>query len=87
MTADVKIFGKPAAAEVSGVVLENNGALYFRMTHMNMKNALLGRLNLENFFGDILLVSADKLPLGLKIDDVKMQDGHVTVTAVRKGER
>ena len=85
MTADVKLFGKMAEAEVEGIVLEDSGALYFRMTHMNMRNALLGRLNLENFFGDILLVSADKLPLNLKIDEVKMQPGHITVTANRMG--
>ena len=86
MTAEVKLFGKMADAEVEGIVTEDSGALYFRMTHMNMRNALLGRLNLENFFGDILLVPSDKLPFNLKIDEVNMQDGHITVTAWRKSE-
>ena len=83
MTAEVKIFGKPAEAEVEGIIVEDSGNLYFRMTHMNMKKALLGRLNIENFFGDILLIGSNKLPLNLKIDDVIMYDGHVTVTAKR----
>ena len=83
MTADVKLFGKPAEAQVEGILLQDGGSLYFRMTRMNMKNALLGRLNLENFFGDILLVNNSKLPLNLKIDEVIMQEHHVTVTATR----
>ena len=84
LTAEVKVFGKMADAEVQGVVLEDDGSLYFRMTHIDVKNALLGRLNLENFFGDILLVGSEKLPLKLKFSDVVMQNGHITVTAERK---
>ena len=87
MTAEVKIFGRTAEADVEGIVVEDSGSLYFRMTHMNMKNALLGRLKLDNFFGDIPLVAADKLPMGLKFEDVTMQDGHITVTAERKNKQ
>lgn len=81
ITAEIKIFGKMAEAELAGIVLEDNGSLYFRMTRLNMKNALLGKLNLDNLFGDILLVGAERLPPDTKFDDVSMQDGHVTVTA------
>ena len=83
MTAEVKMFGRPVEAQVDGVVVEDSGVLYFRMTRMNMKKSLFGRINIGNFFGDIALFGSDKLPFNLKIDDVIMQEGHVTVTAKR----
>ena len=83
VTAGIKVFGRMADVEMTGVVLEDDGSLYFRMTHLRTKNAFPGKLSLDNFFGDIQIVKPDKLPLGAKFDSVEMQDGKVIITAGR----
>ena len=82
-TAEIKVFGRMAEAEAEGTVLCDSGTLYFRLTRLNMKNALLGKLNLNNMETEIPLITSDKLPLGLKFDDAVLADGHVTVMATR----
>lgn len=84
VTANIKVFGRMADAEMTGVVLEDSGALYFRMTKLQVKNVFPGKLSLDNFFGDIQIVKPDKLPLGAKFEQVEMQDGKVMISAGRK---
>ncbi len=81
VTAQMKVFGRVAEAELRGIVLEDSGSLYFRMTSFHVRNVFPGKLDLGNFFGDIPLVKPEKLPLGARFDEVVMQDGCVTVSA------
>ena len=82
-TSNVTIMGRSADIELSGIIIADEGDLYFRMTKLNVKNAILRHVQLDRFFGDIKIVSADKLPIGLKFDSVEMQDGQAILTAVR----
>ncbi len=83
-TSNVKIMGRSADIELSGIIIADEGDLYFRMTRLNVKNALLRHVQLDRFFGDIKIVSADKLPIGLKFDNVELQDGQAILTAIRE---
>ena len=82
-TSNVTIMGRSADLELSGIIIADEGDLYFRMTKLNVKNAILRHVQLDRFFGDIKIVSADKLPIGLKFDSVELQEGQALVTAIR----
>lgn len=82
--SSVKIMGRSADIELSGTIIADDGNLYFRMTKLNVKNALLRHVQLDRFFGDIKIADADKLPIGLKFDNVEMQEGQAIVTAIRE---
>ena len=82
-TSNVTIMGRSADMELSGIIIADEGDLYFRMTRLNVKNAILRHVQLDRFFGDLKIVSADKLPLGLKFDTVELQEGKALLTAVR----
>ena len=84
VTAGIKVFGRMADVEMTGAVLEDDGALYFRMARLNVKNAFPGKLSLDNFFGDIQILKPDKLPLGARFEGVEMQEGKVVITAGRQ---
>ena len=81
VTANAKVFGRMVDIEMTGMVLEDSGSLYFRMTKLNVKNAFPGKLSLDSLFGDIQIVKPDKLPLGAKFEQVEMQDGKVILSA------
>lgn len=83
VTANIKVFGRMVDAEMTGVVLEDSGSLYFRMTRLNVKNAFPGKISLDNFFGDIQIVKPDRLPLGAQFQQVEMQEGKVVISAGR----
>ena len=82
-TANVSIMGRSADVEISGIIIADDGDLYFRMTKLNVRNALLRHVQLDRFFGDIKIVDSDKLPLNLKFDSVEMQDGQTVLKALR----
>ena len=82
--SSVKIMGRSADIELSGTIIADDGNLYFRMTKLNVKNALLRHVQLDRFFGDIKIAGSDKLPIGLKFDNVEMQEGQAIVTAIRE---
>lgn len=81
--ANAKIFGRTADVELTGEIVDDAGALYFRMTSLSLKNAMLGTARLGDMFGDVELLGAGKLPLGLKITNVEQKDGVVLITAER----
>lgn len=85
VTANIKVFGRTVDAEMTGLVLEDSGSLYFRMTRLQVKNVFPGKLSLDNFFGDIQIVKPDRLPLGAEFEQVEMQEGRVLISAGRKG--
>ena len=83
-TSNVNIMGRSADLELRGVIIADEGNLYFRMTNLNVKNAILRHVQLDRFFGDIKIADASKLPIGLKFDNVELQDGQVVLTAIRE---
>ena len=80
-TAQAKIFGRMADIDLEGTVFENDGGLYFHMTRLNIRNAVLGKTSMGELFGDILLTKLTALPLKAQVDSVDMQDGQIVVTA------
>ena len=83
-TGQVKLLGRMADITLEGKVLPENGGLYFHMTRLDIRNAVLGQAVLGNFFGDILIFDLYNSPIRAEIDDVQLQAGQVTIKAVRK---
>ena len=83
-TGQVKLLGRMADITLEGKVLSENGGLYFHMTRLDIRNAVLGQAVLGNFFGDILIFDLYNSPIRAEIDDVQQQAGQVTIKAVRK---
>lgn len=83
-TGQVKLLGRMADITLEGKVLPENGGLYFHMTRLDIRNAVLGQAVLGNFFGDILIFDLYNSPIRAEIDDVQQQVGQVTIKAVRK---
>ncbi len=83
-TGQVKLLGRMADITLEGEVLPENGGLYFHMTRLDIRNAVLGQAVLGNFFGDILIFDLYNSPIRAEIDDVQQQAGQVTIKAVRK---
>ncbi len=85
VTAEVKVMGKMAQAELAGQVVDDSGSLYFRMEHLSLKNSRLGKLKLDGLFGDVfgdvLLAGPDKIPLGMRVTEVKQLEGSISVQA------
>lgn len=83
-TGQVKLLGRMADITLEGKVLPENSGLYFHMTRLDIRNAVLGQAVLGNFFGDILIFDLYNSPIRAEIDDVQQQAGQVTIKAVRK---
>lgn len=83
-TGTVKLLGRTADLTLEGTVFEENGGVYFHMTHLDIKNAVFGKAVVGNFFGDILLFDLHKMPVRAEVDDVEMQDGRVIIKASRR---
>ena len=83
VTANAKIFGRMADIEMEGQVMEDGGSLFFCMTRLDIKNTRIGTARLGDLFGNIQLVSFDKMPMGMKIRQAEQIDGAVVVTAER----
>lgn len=83
-TGQVKLLGRMADITLEGKVLPESGGLYFHMTRLDIRNAVLGQAVLGNFFGDILIFDLYNSPIRAEIDDVQQQAGQVTIKAVRK---
>jgi uncharacterized membrane protein YkoI len=82
-TANTKIMGRVVDVELAGNVIEDNGSLYFQMTHLALKNSLIGTARIGDMFGNIQLVPPNRLPMGLQISDVQQVDGAIVITAKR----
>lgn len=78
-TAEVKIFGRMADVVLEGKIVEDAQALYFRMTRLDIKNALIGKANLGDIFGDIQIAKLDALPLKTRIESVEHRKGAIVV--------
>lgn len=86
-TARVKLFGRKADVELEGDVVEDGGALYFRMSRLNVRNALIGTAKLSDMFGSFELAPANKLPFGLKLQSVTQKDGRIVLVAERRKDK
>ena len=78
-TAEVKIFGRMADVVLEGKIVEDAQALYFHMTRLDIKNALIGKANLGDIFGDIQIAKLDALPLKTRIESVEHRKGAIVV--------
>ena len=83
-TGQIKIMGRTADVDLAGIFIADNGDIYFRATHLNVKNALLRHVNLDRFLGELKIVDSANLPLNLKFDEVELRDGEILLTAVRR---
>ena len=83
-TGQIKIMGRTADIDVAGIFIVDNGDIYFRATHLNIKNALLRHVNLDRFLGELKIVDSSKLPLNLKFEEVELREGEILLTALRK---
>ncbi len=81
-SANLKILGRNADVDLAGIIIADEGDLYFRMTRLNVKNALLRHVQLDKFFGDLKITDRVNLPLNLKFDSVELRDGEALVVAV-----
>ena len=81
--AKVKILGREADVQIGGQIIARDGDLYFQMTHINLENAILRRVNLDKFLGDFNLTEGVKMPFGLQFRTVEMRDGEAFVKATR----
>lgn len=79
----VKILGREADVQIGGQIIARDGDLYFQILHLNLENAILRRINLDKFLGDINLTEAVKMPFGLQFRTVEMRDGEAFVKATR----
>ncbi len=85
-SANLKIMGRTADVDLTGILLVDKGELYFRMNKLNIRNALFRNIEMDNYFGDIQITKPDTLPLGFRFEEVTMQDGKTFVKAVRPGD-
>ena len=83
VTADAKLAGRVADIAMEGQVAEENGALYFLMTRLDLKNTRLGTARLGDLFGNIQLAAPNKMPLGLNVRSAVQTDGAIIITADR----
>ena len=81
VTANVKVFGRMADARMTGTVVDDGGQLMYHMTSLEITNAPFGKASIGNFFGDIPLVKRGKMPIGLRVTDVTMQQHKCVITA------
>ncbi|MBR1646306.1 MAG: LmeA family phospholipid-binding protein [Selenomonadaceae bacterium] len=79
----VKILGREAEVQIGGQIIARDGDLYFQILHLNLENAILRRINLDKFLGDINLTEAVKMPFGMQFRTVEMRDGEAFVKATR----
>ena len=82
-TANLKIMGRMADVDLTGILLADGGELYFRMKKLNIRNALFRHIEMDNYFGDIQITDPETLPFGFRFEEVTMQDGKTLVRAVR----
>lgn len=82
-TGKVKLGGQMADLSLEGVFFEQNGSVFFRMTKLDIRNALFGHAAVGNFFGDILVLNLRQLPFEAEYDRVEQMDGRVILTASR----
>ena len=86
-TANTKPIGRKADIALTGKVVEDEGTLFIKMTSLNIKNALIGTAKLDDMFGNIELLKAEKMPMGLKITNIVHQDGEVIIEAERRPDK
>lgn len=77
----VKILGREADVQIGGQIVARDGDLYFKMSTINVENAILRRVNLDNFLHDFNLTERVKMPLGMQFKSVEMRQGEAFVTA------
>ena len=80
-TGEFKLLGRTAQVNLEGIVFAENGGVYFHMTHLDIRNAVLGKAVIGNFFGDILLFDLQSMPVKAEVDDIEQAEGQVIIHA------
>lgn len=83
-TGQVKILGQTADVDIAGSFILDNGDIYFHVTGLNVRNALVRHVQMDRFLGDLKVLQSSQLPIGLKFSSVQMRDGDVLITATRQ---
>ncbi len=86
VTGNVMIAGRKADVSLEGIILGENGSIYFHMTKLNIRNAIFGKAVISNFFGDILLTDLKVLPFKVELDDVVQKNDEIVITASHHNE-
>ena len=80
-TGEFKLLGRTAQVNLEGIVFAENGGVYFHMTHLDIRNAVLGKAVIGNFFGDILLFDLQSMPVKAEVDYIEQAEGQVIIHA------
>ena len=85
ITAAAKIMGRKVEVELEGAVLDEEGAIYFRVKNLRLTNSLIGTAKIDSLrlMDDIMLTDSSKLPLEASFKDVTMKEGKIIITAER----
>ena len=77
----ISFLGQEATIHVKGNVVLDGKNLFFRVTDAETQNSLFGKIGIS-ITKDVLLASADKLPLeGAKFTRVEQQNGQILIEA------
>lgn len=79
----IKVIGQTADVDIAGSFILDNGDIYFHVTGLNLRNALVRHVQMDRFLGDIKILQSEQLPVGLKFSKVQMREGDVLITATR----
>lgn len=79
----IKILGRDADVQIGGQIIARDGDLFFQINNLNVENAVLRRVNLDRFMGDINITNSVKMPFGLQFREVDMREGEAFVKATR----
>lgn len=85
-TADVKIGFRVADVAFEGKVIEYAQALYFRIMRCDIKLICSWfKMNIGDFFDDILLKKCEEFPLKMRVENIEHQVGAIVVSLHSKG--
>lgn len=83
-SGQIKLLGRAADVSITGNFYEERGLLYFHMTGIDIRNALLGHAVIGNLFGDMLLVDLQEMAFPAEFNRVEQHDGYVVLVASYK---
>lgn len=86
VTADVNIGFRVADVALEGKVIESAQTLYFRIMRFDIKLICSWfKMNIGDFFDDILLKKCEGLPLKMRVENIEHQVGAIVVSLHSKG--
>lgn len=80
-TGNIKILKRNVELSLTGQLFEDNGMIYFHMTHLDIKGGILGKAVVGNFFGDIMILNLRGIAFPSEFEGVEHYDGYVILKA------